>query len=303
MTVFPSPHGDKLKALLANAKLPVSDAPRVNEALERYFEWRDKLLGLNPRLEEYLPEAVALLNSYKRFLDMELIFDSSNDFLYRQKGQLKLDNTVIEEFLPIFITKVWQSDFAEMNLDFGPNTCFASVYFTSTLSRTERGGGLKVKQKNQDFVVSRPLFIRTAHRADFADAITAKTNLAYMAAECKTNLDKTMFQEAAATALDLKTSLPSAKYFLLCEWLDMTPISSSLTAIDEIIVLRKAKRISSDIRRHFATAAGRGSKRDYFEQYLRSNPFRVDTFKRFANHVKYLIGDTPEDEILARGHF
>ena len=303
MATFPSPHGDKLKALSANAKLPESDFLRVKEAVERYIQWRDELLNLDGDLDESVPKAVTLLNAYKHFLDMDLIFDSPSDFLYRQKGQLKLDNTVIEEFLPIFITKVWQSDLAGMNLDFGPNTCFASVYFTSTLSRTERGGGLKIRQKNQDFVVSRPLFIRAAYREDFADAITAKTNLAYMAAECKTNLDKTMFQEAAATALDLKTSSPSAKYFLLCEWLDMTPISSSLTAIDEIIVLRKAKRISSNIRRYFATAAGRESNRDYFEQYLRSNPFREDTFIRFANHVRHLISDTPEDEVLARGHF
>lgn len=51
-----------------------------------------------------------------------------------------------------------------------------------------------------------------------------ETNIAYLACECKTNLDKTMFQEASATALDLKSTVPSAKYLLLCEWLDMTPI-------------------------------------------------------------------------------
>lgn len=57
-----------------------------------------------------------------------------------------------------------------------------------------------------------------------------------------------MFQEAAATALDVKTAVPVAKYYLLCEWLDMTPISTATTAIDEVIILRKARRLASDIR-------------------------------------------------------
>ena len=292
-----------MKALLANAKLPVSDVPRVNEALGQYVEWRDKLLGLNPGVEECLPEAVALLNTYKRYLDVELIFDSANDFLYRQKGQLKFDNSVIEEFLPIFIAKVWQSDLEKLSLDFGPNICFASVYFTSDIPRAEKGGGLQIRQKSQDFVISRPLFLKASYREDFANALTAKTNLAYVAAECKTNLDKTMFQEAAATALDLKVAVPSAKYFLLCEWLDMTPISSSLTAIDEIIILRKAKRISSNVRIHFASVHGRKSHRRYFEEYLHSHPFHEDTLRRFANHIKTLIADTSEDEALEQGHF
>lgn len=55
----------------------------------------------------------------------------------------------------------------------------------------------------------------------------AETHIAYVAAECKTNLDKTMFQEAAATALDVKSAVPGANYYLLCEWLDIwNPIHS-----------------------------------------------------------------------------
>ena len=48
---------------------------------------------------------------------------------------------------------------------------------------------------------------------------TAVTNITYVAAECKTNLDKTMFQEACATARDTKFAVSGAHYYLLCEWL------------------------------------------------------------------------------------
>ena len=90
-----------------------------------------------------------------------------------------------------------------------------------------------------------PLFLKASHNQDFSDS--EDTNLAYLAVELKTNLDKTMFQEASATAYDLKLALPSSRYFLLCEWLDMTPISTALTAIEEVIVLRKAKRMSANV--------------------------------------------------------
>src|SRR5258707_5790168 len=52
--------------------------------------------------------------------------------------------------------------------------------------------------------------------------------------------DKTMFQEACATAHDTKSAVAGAKYYLLCEWLDMTPVSTAPTDID-----RKSTRLNS----------------------------------------------------------
>lgn len=74
--------------------------------------------------------------------------------------------------------------------------------------------------------------------------------------ELKTNLDKTMYQEASATAHDIKLAVTGAKYYLLCDFLDMTPISTATTDIDEILIVRKAKRINSNIRKEFSTYAG-----------------------------------------------
>lgn len=63
-----------------------------------------------------------------------------------------------------------------------------------------------------------------------------------------TNLDKTMFQEAVATSRDLKIAVPSSLYFLVCEYLDMTPVSITSTHIDDVLIVRKTKRMSSNIR-------------------------------------------------------
>jgi len=234
---LPKPHGDKLSALLNNQKLPRQDKPRVKQAIERYKKWLKDLTDISGDLS-VVPEMVSHLTDYKRYIDLDLIFDSHQDFLYRQKGQLKLDNSIIEEFIPILVTTVFADSLKDKELSFGPTQCFSSLQFQSSLRVSSKGGGMSIRAKNQDFAISRKIFLKTSHNQNFSDSdsISTESNIAYFAAECKTNLDKTMFQECSATALDVKSSVPGAKYFLICEWLDMSPISSSLTAIDEVLI-------------------------------------------------------------------
>ncbi|MCK6624225.1 MAG: Bpu10I family restriction endonuclease [Anaerolineae bacterium] len=303
MLGLPTPHGDKLRALAHNRKLPIEDQIRIAQAVERYQNWLQQLKSVQGTYQEIVSSLVALLNDYKRYVEVDLIFDSNNDFLYRQKGQLKLDNTIIEEFLPIFVMTALADQLQPYELSFGPTTCFSSIRFESSIKKPIAGGGLQLREKDHDFVVGRRLFIRTSHQPNFQESAVVETHLAYVAAECKTNLDKTMFQEAAATALDVKTAVPGAKYYLLCEWLDMTSISTSTTAIDEIIILRKARRLPADIRGRFNTIQGRQQYRTIFIEYLEANPLAVETFTRFLNHILSLIKDDTEGNILTRGYF
>ncbi len=303
MYVLPTPHGDKLNALLENEKLPKSDRPYILDALTLYKEWLEKLKLVTGEPQEIVTDMVDILNEYKRYIELNVIFDSKNNFLYRQKGQLKLDNSIIEEFLPILLTSALSNLLQDYDLDFGPMICFSGIRFESSIATDRIGGGMQVRTKDHDFAISRRLFIRSSHHKDFQDSITRETNIAYIAAECKTNLDKTMFQEAAATALDVKLVVPGAKYYLLCEWLDMSPISTHTTAIDEILVLRKAKRLSSDMRREFSTAIGRQENRERFAQYLETNPFSTEVFLRFVEHVRGVIEEESENDVITRGYF
>lgn len=303
MTNLPTPHGDKLRALAQSAKLSNVDLPLIERAITNYEEWLQQLHAVEGTFQEIVEEMVSLLNQYKQYIELDLIFDSKNDFLYRQKGQLKLDNTIIEEFLPILVITTLSDNLAEYDLSFGPTTCLSGIRFESSIASPASGGGMKVRAKDHDFAISRKLFIRASHNPDFQEGVTRTTNIAYVAVECKTNLDKTMFQEAAATALDVKIAVPGAKYYLLCEWLDMTPISTSTTAIDEIIILRKAKRISSNIRAKFNTVEGRRENREFFANHLRTNLFETEIFLRFLVHIRRLIEDNSENDVLERGFF
>ncbi len=302
---LPTPHADKLNALLANVNLPTSDRPRVQEAVKRYNRWIAEMRGLDSEGDDLVDILVASLSSYRRWLDLNLIFDSKENFLHRQRGQLKLDNSVLEEFLPILVARRFPNLASTEGLTLGPTTAFSQLRFESNLLTRLRGGGMSVRSKDHDFALAIPLFLKASHNEDFTASLDLKTNLAYFAVEIKTNLDKTMFQEASATAYDLKLALPSSQYFLLCEWLDMTPISTAVTAIEEVIVLRKAKRLSSNIRANFASASGRIQNRHIFQQHLDDHPFAPEAFKRMLWHIERVLGNENglDLQALERGWF
>ena len=302
-------HGEKIVSAIQSNKMPVKDVPRLEMALQRYDEWIEKLKGINAEtVDELVEKLVTELNTYKNYIDINLIFDSEEDFLYRQKGQLKLDNTVIEEFMPIFVKKCVEK--VEENCDIEISSqipTFSSVYFASSLSNPNIGGGINIKTKDQDFSMSRKLYLQSSYDPQFNPEKTVKleTHLGYVLAEMKTNLDKTMFQEASATAHDIKQAVTGAKYYLLCDYLDMTPISKTTTDIDEILILRKAKRISSNIRKEFSTKIGREKWRPWYTEYLMNNPYSVDMFKRFINHIFSQMSNEEliEESVLEVGYF
>lgn len=115
-----------------------------------------------------------------------------------------------------------------------------------------------------------------------------------------------MFQEAAQTAGELKRAVSGAKYVLMCEYLDMTPINTKLTPIDEVIVLRKAKRLASNVRDAFGTVRGRQTRRQMYADFLAQNPLRLECFERFVSHLKECFPTEAadrEDVVLVRGYF
>ncbi len=304
-TTPPTPHADKLYAILQNDKLPAVDKPRVNKALKKYRDWVKEINGIKGEGDSIVEPLVASLNSYRKWVDLELVFDSKADFLHRQRGQLKLDNSVLEEFLPVLIRRRFPDLIGTAGLTVGPTNAFSQLSFNSDLLSRTSGGGMTIRSKDQDFALALPLFLKASHNQDFSDSQVSRTNLAYLAVEIKTNLDKTMFQEASATAYDLKLALPSSRYFLMCEWLDMTLISTALTAIEEMFVLRKAKRIPANVRRKFGLSSGRKQNRSTFVKHLDDHPFTPETFRRFLTHIERLLESEngSEQQVLERGWF
>jgi Bpu10I restriction endonuclease len=302
---FPTPHLEKLGATLENEKLPAADKPRIEEAIEHYRAWIRNIESVTGTPDEVIDRLIALLNEYRMYIDVDLVFDSPEDFLYRQKGQLKLDNSVIEEFMPHFLNPAVLPELATLDVVLGPVSSFSAAYFNSSLDAPRPGGGLGIRSKNQDFSIAKPLYLKASHKRDFTESVTERTYLSYVSIECKTNLDKTMFQEACATANDTKAAVAGARYYLLCEYLDMTPQSTAPTDIDEIIILRKAKRLNSNVRSQYSTASKRTHLRGQYIDFLMRNPFRREMFDRLLRHLRELIrNEQPEEEsVLGLGYF
>ncbi|MFH4791423.1 Bpu10I family restriction endonuclease [Vibrio alginolyticus] len=294
--MLPTPHLAKINAAINNNKVNAAGKEVLRELLNVYNKWISDMSAAEGSRDEIVTQLVSLLNDYKYHVDFNVIFNSEVDFLYRQKGQLKLDNTIIEEFLPHLVSKA----FPELSdLSLGPTGCFSDAYFTSSLTSTSHGGAIHIRKKNQDFAISKKLYIKTSHQADFQLNEQVETFIGYVTAECKTNLDKTMFQEASATAHDVKMAVPRAKYFLMCEWLDMTPVSTASTDIDEVLLLRKSKRMGAGDRNQFSSIEGRREKADWYSEFLTNNPYQVDVFQRFINYIDELVNEAEPEENAA----
>lgn len=302
----PTPHKSKLQELVHNRKLPESDVAAVTRALSAYEHWIASMKAVKSTGDEKVFELVRLLNDYRRGVELDLIWDSTDDFLFRQRGQLKIDNSIIEEFLPWLVDSEIISELESRDVFAGPAGAFAAASFATTLTSSVADIGLRIRKKDQDFTLSRQAFLKASFDPTFPPSAVSNTAvwLAYVAAECKTNLDKTMFQEASATSHDLKVAIPGSRYYLICDYLDMTPISTAGTDIDEVLILR-GKRLSSNKRSAYAVASNRRRLRDEYVDYLDQNPTRADVVLRFVNHLRSLFNhsDPDENDAVAKGYF
>jgi hypothetical protein len=306
---LPRPHEKKLLALLENENLPDVDVPLVKAALDRYTTWKAAMDELNLEGDALLEELVRLLNEYKRTIEVDLIFDSPANFLYRQKGQHKVDNSVLEEFLPrLADTRLVPGLKLLDHCAVGPQPAFAAFIFAGSAHTPLNDGGIFIKKKDQDYALSKKVYVKASGDPTFKDADTLSTELdvAYLAAECKTNLDKTMFNEGMETARALKQAVSGSRYLLICEWLDMQPIDTSSTDIEEVIILRKSSRLGSQIRRNYNSVASRAANRKQFVEFYDARPLRVECFKRLVEHMNKVYPETivlDEATVLERGYF
>ncbi|MGL6344898.1 MAG: Bpu10I family restriction endonuclease [Waterburya sp.] len=303
MLQLPTPHYGKLIACLKNTNLPAADKDRVEEALNNYQRWIRELESVQIGQHDTVEKLVEATNRYKRFIELDLIFDSPSNFLYRQKGQLKLDNTILEEFLPQLIYRSLRG--IDDTFEMGPKSSFAGLSFLSSLGNPGQGGEPALRTKNQDFVLGKKLYLKTAFDREFTNSKLIESHLGYICAECKTNLDKTMFQEAVATSRDLKIAVPSSLYFLVCEFLDMTPVSITSTQIDDVLIVRKCRRMSANIRQEYKTPESRRQYRQEYADFIDASKYYPDVFQRMIDKIQVLVEDTAPriEQVLDRGHF
>jgi hypothetical protein len=156
---------------------------------------------------------------------------------------------------------------------------------------------VEVKEKDADFALGKTIYFKFSPDPSFDAAKTSqgKLVLAVLATECKVNLDKTMFQEAAGTAARLKQGCPMSRYYLLVEYLDMEPEDCRLTAIDNVFLIRHAKRLPFD----------RRNKYDEVKRQHERYPIDPEVIWRFCQEIQNFVKAVwyEPTKALARGSF
>ena len=292
-----TPHKEKLLAAITNPKANADKALLI-EALSAYETWIDKTTNLISVGEARINDMTSLLNDYKDFLEVDLIAARGSDFLKRQKGQLKLDNSVMEEFLIHLVSPKILTNLPKFDLETGPQTAFMSLAFRpSSITTLNQKPEVILKVKDQDFTIGKAIYYKFSSDSGFTaqKTVDGKFYLAVLAAECKINYDKTMFQECAGTASRLKQGCPIAKYYALVEYLDMQPEDTRLTEIDNVFLLRKAKRLPFEKRSVLAEVKAQH----------RDNPISSDVIGKFTHEIQKFVDATwyNPDEALQRGSF
>lgn len=291
-----NPHKDKLKAALNNKKAK-DDIKLLEEAYEGYESWTKDLSNLKSKGNKRVEEMTSLLNDYKDFLEVDLIAKKGSPFIKRQKGQMKLDNSIMEEFLIHLVHDDVLENLPE-GIETGSQTAFMSLSFRpSSIRSLIEKPEIVLKQKDQDFTIGKSIYYQLSPDDQFEKEVTTngKLFLAVLAAEVKVNYDKTMFQECAGTAARLKQGCPLSKYYALVEYLDMQAEDVRLTDIDNVFLLRKAKRLPYEKRGIFEEV------RDQHKNF----PISADVMKRFVQEMQHFINATwyDPDEALKRGSF
>lgn len=294
-----TPHREKLDAALRNPKCSDADRALLIEARQQYQQWVDALHSLTTSGQERVRQMTDLLNYYKDLLEIDLIARQGSPFIKRQKGQLKLDNSVIEEFLVHLVHPAVLEGLPEnLDLTVGPTRAFMSLSFTPVdLPGLAGSPNVIIKKKDQDFIIGKDIHYKFSPGADFPPGTTAAGSfpLAVLAAECKVNLDKTMFQEAAGTAARLKQGCPYAQYYVLNEYLDMVPEDARLTAVDNVYLLRHARRLPAD----------RRNVLEEIRQHRAAHPIDADVVLRFVQNLESFLNAVwyDPDAALERGSF
>jgi hypothetical protein len=291
-----TPHRDKLIAAINNKKAK-DDKGLLEAAFKAYENWTTQLSTLKTKGDDRVREMTKLLNEYKDYLEVDLIAKDGSPFIKRQKGQLKLDNSVMEEFL-IHLVHDDVLENLPKGIETGSQTAFMSLSFRpSSIENLNQQPEIVLKQKDQDFTIGKSIYYQLSPDSKFDKKVTTdgRLFLAVLAAEVKVNYDKTMFQECAGTASRLKQGCPLSKYYALIEYLDMKPEDVRLTDIDNVFLLRKAKRLPYE-------------KRSIFEEVRdqhRDNPICPDVMIKFVKEIQDFVNATwyDADAALKRGSF
>jgi hypothetical protein len=210
----------------------------VDDIIEKYKTYLDEQLNLDGFKDKVVEERVRLLNDYYDFLDS--YNESKKGALWKEfNAQSKFRSSILEEFL-VLLFKSIQKEHKDLEIKLGGAKSYSNLYFYGeNFEQFMQKPSIKVNVKDQDFAIYREVTINIDEEEESQEKIC----IPVVALECKTYIDKTMFEGAVATADKIKIGNPCTMFAVVTEEYDIEQsVNPAYSRIDQIYVLRKSSR-------------------------------------------------------------
>jgi len=232
-------HGDNIECKLRNEKDPQNKS-LLKEIKDRYLKWKESNLLIKGSSRAHIEEKVRLLNEYKFFIEQSR-FKKTRGNKSGFTSQSQLHSSVIEEFMYYLFKDIKR--LSNKKVRWGRVEAYTNLYFDPpNIDEFEKRPNIIINVKDQDFCISKEVIIksRLSNNQDWQEKLIF---VPFVAIECKTYLDKTMYEGSVSTAEKIKRGNPHCLFLIVTEMYNVSlTVDPSYSQIDQIYVLRKDRR-------------------------------------------------------------
>jgi hypothetical protein len=187
-------HGDNIQNKLRGGEKTPKKLALLREINKKYAAWRDACLSVSNDEKKDTDRLVDLLNDYKDFIEHERFRKSFN-------AQTKLHSTVLEEFIYYVFRLIPK---IEDSMRLGSMEAYTNLFFApKNLEALNSDCGVNIYTKDQDFAIAKTATIVATPEGQNSEK-RHKIQIPVVSVECKTYVDKTMYEGSVATAERIK---------------------------------------------------------------------------------------------------
>lgn len=229
-------HGDNLEHKI---RIEISNKNKrlLREIKNKYLQWKQENIKLTRTSDEDIKSKVKLLNEYKAFINQPR-FKKESGNRYGFTSQSQLHSTVLEEFMFYLFKDI--KKLANKHINWGRTKAYTNLYFApSSIDSLEQSSNIVINVKDQDFSISKEIILksRVVNNENWQETVIC---VPIVSIECKTYLDKTMYEGSVSTAEKIKRGNPYCVFIIVTETYEVSlDVDPKYSLIDQIYVLRK----------------------------------------------------------------
>jgi len=237
-------HGDNIKDKISKGKNPKNRILLI-KIRSKYKHWNNENMKITGITKKDIGKKVKLLNNYKHFIE-DAIYKKEKGRSQGFTSQSKLHSTVIEEFMYYLFKNI--PKLSNKHLYWGPKGAYTNLYFSPVnIDKFERDSSIIINVKNQDFSISKEIILKSKV-SNSDNWIEKELYVPIVSIECKTYLDKTMYEGSVSTAERIKKGNPYCIFLIATETYDVgKDVDPKYSSIDQIYILRKVNNKNNPI--------------------------------------------------------